>query len=328
MPSEPSSTSLLGSFVVTVCVSFMLYGIMVAQSYFYMLNGAKRDSWWLKGMVLAVWILEVFHTALVIHMVYEYLVRDFTDLADVGFIVWSVGLFVMVEMVIVGLVQGFYLRRIFLLSGRSYLITGVTGFLLLLRIALGFATAALTYPLGQWVKFRQATGPLVTLSMGLGLAALVDALIAGILIFQLHRSKTGFSSTDGVIRSLMAYLVNTGAITGVVSLAIVLSFVCLEENLLFAGLATVTAKLYSNSLLGTLNTREALRSKTGRVVEIPTMLSDLSNSQPQRAITGPTTEVSGLSGATEIQVFKETHKFSDFASEDERRSTSEAKAAL
>ncbi|KAI0079347.1 hypothetical protein K474DRAFT_645046 [Panus rudis PR-1116 ss-1] len=317
MPSEPSPTSLLGSFVVTICISFMLYGMVVAQSYFYMLNSAKRDTWRLKGVVLAVWLLEVLHTALIIHMVYVYLVEDFTDLAGVGVIIWSVGLFVMVEMVIVGFVQGFYLRRIFFLSGRSYLITGIMGFLLFIRIALGLATAALTYPLGQWAQFRQSTGPLVTLTMSLGLAALVDVLIAGILIFQLHRSKTGFRDTDSVIRSLMTYTVHTGAITGVVSLAIVISFVCLEDNLLFAGLATITTKLYSNSFLGTLNTRELLRSKKRHVVEIPTVLSDPSTLQPQRgnAVTASQLEASAFSGMTEVQVYKETHEFRDSASD-------------
>ncbi|KAI0072381.1 hypothetical protein K474DRAFT_1711632 [Panus rudis PR-1116 ss-1] len=267
-----SPSDLLGAFVVTVCLSLILYGIVLAQSYYYMLYSGKSDRSWLRYMVLVVFLLEILHTGLVINLVYEYM------------------LFVMVEMVIVALVQGFYLRRIFILSDHSIKLTAGTGFLLFLRISLGFATAALTYPLGEWSKFRQSIGPMITLSLGLGIAALVDALIAGILIYHIRRFQTDFKNTEDVIRALTIYIVNTGAITGVVSIAIILTYLLMADSLLFVGLSTVTAKLYSNSFLGTLNSRESLRSKANKDMELPT-ISNMSSSHPSGS---PTTPLSPL----------------------------------
>ncbi|CAL1703580.1 unnamed protein product [Somion occarium] len=281
MPAAPTPASLLGGFVVEVCLALLLYGIATAQSYVYMLN-SKDDPPLLKSVVGSIWILETFHSAMIIHMLYEYTITDFGKLADVGIIVWSVGLCVLVEMLIVALAQGFYIRRIWILSNHSVLLTVVTSILLLARVSFGFATAALTYKLGAWTTFREETGPLFTLSCGLGLSALVDALIAGIIIYYLRRGQTGFKSTDNVVRSLMA--------------------------LLFAGLVTVAGKLYSNSLLGTLNARSYLRSKSKGSAGYNS--AELSNIGPNSARRSHTAQLQ-LPRANQIEIYQETTKVSD-----------------
>ncbi|CAL1703579.1 unnamed protein product [Somion occarium] len=289
MPAAPTPASLLGGFVVEVCLALLLYGIATAQSYVYMLN-SKDDPPLLKSVVGSIWILETFHSAMIIHMLYEYTITDFGKLADVGIIVWSVGLCVLVEMLIVALAQV------------------VTSILLLARVSFGFATAALTYKLGAWTTFREETGPLFTLSCGLGLSALVDALIAGIIIYYLRRGQTGFKSTDNVVRSLMAYAVNSGAITMIVSIVIVLTFVFLKNSLLFAGLVTVAGKLYSNSLLGTLNARSYLRSKSKGSAGYNS--AELSNIGPNSARRSHTAQLQ-LPRANQIEIYQETTKVSD-----------------
>ncbi|CAL1703578.1 unnamed protein product [Somion occarium] len=303
MPAAPTPASLLGGFVVEVCLALLLYGIATAQSYVYMLN-SKDDPPLLKSVVGSIWILETFHSAMIIHMLYEYTITDFGKLADVGIIVWSVGLCVLVEMLIVALAQGFYIRRIWILSNHSVLLTVVTSILLLARVS----TAALTYKLGAWTTFREETGPLFTLSCGLGLSALVDALIAGIIIYYLRRGQTGFKSTDNVVRSLMAYAVNSGAITMIVSIVIVLTFVFLKNSLLFAGLVTVAGKLYSNSLLGTLNARSYLRSKSKGSAGYNS--AELSNIGPNSARRSHTAQLQ-LPRANQIEIYQETTKVSD-----------------
>ncbi|CAL1704019.1 unnamed protein product [Somion occarium] len=261
MAEGPTIEELMSGFLIEICISLILYGITISQVYTYFLNYGQEDSSLLKGGVASVLALETIHTIFTIHMLYVYLITDFGQVAAIGTIVWSAGACVTTGMVIVAIAQGFYIRRIYVLSKQNIALTAITGFLLLLRVSFGLATSALTYKLGTWGVFRAKVGPLFTLSTGLALSAAVDLLIASILMYYLHKSRTGFKETDHMIHSLMGYAVNTGAITMLVSIAIVLTFVFLKESLLFAGLVQMSSKLYANSFLGTLNARQILRRK-------------------------------------------------------------------
>ncbi|KAI0079162.1 hypothetical protein K474DRAFT_1705835 [Panus rudis PR-1116 ss-1] len=318
MADIPTPAGLLGGFVIEVCFALILYGIITAQTYMYSFN-SKEDPAIMKYTVASVWILETAHTVFVTHMLYHYTITNYGNLPEVGKIIWSAGASVFAEvrntyflyaatnkaaqMLIVMLVQGFYIRRVWILSGRSILLTFITGFFLTARVgmsqskpsivelsvaeddffpqAFGTATGGLTYYVGTWASFRTRRAPLFTLGCGLALSAVVDFLIAAILIFYLRKGHSGFKSTDGVIRSLMAYAVNTGAVTMLVSLVIVLTFVFIKDSILFAGFVLMASKrrfavtrnelvlivvhptVYANSFLGTLNSRRTLsRNRT------------------------------------------------------------------
>lgn len=97
------------------------------------------------------------------------------------------------------------------------------------------------------------------MELGLVLSAVTDVTIATVLIYSLRKSRTGFKKTDHVVEKLMVYAVHTGAITSLGSLGVVFMFVFMKESIAFAGLSAITNKLYANSLLGTLNARQALR---------------------------------------------------------------------
>ncbi|KAK7693168.1 hypothetical protein QCA50_002734 [Cerrena zonata] len=261
MAEGPTIQELMSGFFIEICISLILYGITVAQTYIYYLNYGHEDTRFLRGVVACVMVLETAHTVFTIHMTYFYLITDFGQVGAIGHIIWSAGACVTSGMVIVAFAQGFYVMRIYMLSKRNIALTVLIGFMLLLRISFGLATSALTYRLGTWSVFRAKVGPLFTLSTGLGLSAAVDLLIALTLMYYLRRGRSGFKETDHLIHSLIAYAVNTGAITMLVSITIVLTFVFLKESLLFAGLVQLSSKLYANSFLGTLNARQILRKK-------------------------------------------------------------------
>ncbi|KAI0076925.1 hypothetical protein K474DRAFT_1662308 [Panus rudis PR-1116 ss-1] len=260
MAETPTIQDVFGGTLIEIALSMILYGITLTQTYVYYLN-YPDDSLWLKLHIAAVTVVETIHTIFIIHMSYAYLITDFGHLEELERIVWSAGGSATLGMVIVALVQGFYIRRIWILSGKNKPLTFTIAALAFVRVVFGLATSTLTLLLGTWDTFRSHKGPLFTLATGLSLSALVDLLIAVTLMYYLHRSRTGLKHTDHLIRSLMAYIVNTGAITMIVSIAIVLTFVFLKGSLLFAGLVQMSSKLYANSLLGTLNARNLLRRK-------------------------------------------------------------------
>ncbi|CCM00559.1 uncharacterized protein FIBRA_02593 [Fibroporia radiculosa] len=57
----------------------------------------------------------------------------------------------------------------------------------------------------------------------------------------------------GIVKFLQGFIINTGLITVLVSLAILLTFMYSKHTLVFAGLIEVQSKLYVNSFIATLN---------------------------------------------------------------------------
>ncbi|KAI0706403.1 hypothetical protein C8Q76DRAFT_157534 [Earliella scabrosa] len=95
-----------------------------------------------------------------------------------------------------------------------------------------------------------------------GAATAADAILTSVLVYTLHKSRTGMKRTDSIINVLILYSVNTGLI---ISAANVLCLVCglvLPQTLTYVVLDSVISSLYLNSVLASLNSRDALNSST------------------------------------------------------------------
>jgi len=96
----------------------------------------------------------------------------------------------------------------------------------------------------------------------LAFAALADVAIATILVLYLKRHRTGFTQTDHVINRIIRLTVQTGLVTTVFTVTDLILFVSLPTGLhLIFNLAL--SKLYSNSLMSSLNSRAAWQPEGG-----------------------------------------------------------------
>ncbi|KAK7693110.1 hypothetical protein QCA50_002676 [Cerrena zonata] len=80
----------MGGLIMELCIALILYGVTTAQAYVYLLN-CKKDPWWLKLMVAAVWVLETVHTAFMLRQIYYYTIISFGDFESIAKIDWSIG---------------------------------------------------------------------------------------------------------------------------------------------------------------------------------------------------------------------------------------------
>ncbi|KAG6833998.1 hypothetical protein H0H93_012676, partial [Arthromyces matolae] len=94
------------------------------------------------------------------------------------------------------------------------------------------------------------------------LAAAGDVLIAGILCTLLHRSRTGFQRSDTMINKLILFAVNTGVLTSLCAVGSLISIVVAGQTFLYIAFFFCIGRLYSNSLLATLNARKMIRGST------------------------------------------------------------------
>ncbi|RPD56867.1 hypothetical protein L227DRAFT_578531 [Lentinus tigrinus ALCF2SS1-6] len=145
-------------------------------------------------------------------------------------------------------------------------------------------------------------------SVGVGLAELADTIITAALIYSLHRSRTGFESTDTLIDTLIMYTINTGLLTDVFNMASFICAIVMPDNLIYAGIVIVSSKLYANTVMTVLNSRKSLASKRNVAINsysvsaLTQASSDttLDNSIPVRVSTVATSEPAaeyGISGS-------------------------------
>ncbi|KAJ8507439.1 hypothetical protein ONZ45_g10195 [Pleurotus djamor] len=94
-------------------------------------------------------------------------------------------------------------------------------------------------------------------------AVLSDVAIAAALCILLHGSRTGFRKTNTIVTQLIVYAINRCILTSVVAIIEVIVFALMPESLWFVAIDFVIGKLYANSLLATLNSRNAIRERGG-----------------------------------------------------------------
>jgi len=140
----------------------------------------------------------------------------------------------------------------------------------------------------------------VTVSCGLGLAVVVDLIIAFTLVYYLHKSRSGFQATDNLVRTLQTYVINSGGLTMICSIAVVATFAAIADNYVFLGLVEIQSKLYANSFLATLNARQYLAANNRRGTR--EYVSNASASIRLRGIEG------GLPSPRHIAIFQQVTK--------------------
>ncbi|KAH8102888.1 hypothetical protein BXZ70DRAFT_757256 [Cristinia sonorae] len=271
--SLPTVAQFFGACFITLNMTFVLYGISVAQGYEYAFFSKSRDSSYIKVMVCLVLLVETIHTGLVIHFLYYYAVTATDNPALVLHIAWSSAVKLICESIVVMLVHSFYIRRIWIVSGRKLWLVAILAPLLIARTAFSLSTAGLMYVHDNWIGFRDSA--LFTSAMSCTLLAVTDFSIASTMSYYLYVGRGAHESTNRLLHTLMAYCVNTGLVTMFCSFITLGMFVGFPERHIFAGLVDVGSKLYANSLLGSLNMRTLLRDipKPGHSLNFNTVVS-------------------------------------------------------
>ncbi|KAI0076614.1 hypothetical protein K474DRAFT_1222836 [Panus rudis PR-1116 ss-1] len=265
MSYGPSVAELAGGIEMGVLISAALYGITVVQACTYACN-CKDDPKYLKCMVAAVILLESSQAIVGVELIYQMLIGSFDDPAQLAAIPRTTGICPLLENIMVAIVQGFYIHRIWILGQRRNLwLVIVTSVLLSTRFGLSLVATSYLLRFRLWSEFH-TNGPNIIVHSSNGLLAFVDAIVAIATIYYL-RQGAGFNpSTDGVARWILMYVVNSGAITFVAATAVMVTYSVMPESLLFSGILLIMSRFYANSFLGTLNARSMLRTRLNTTV--------------------------------------------------------------
>lgn len=231
----------------------------------------------LKVLVLASWFLDICHTSFIWAALFQYLIFHFGDVERIDFITWNLALTIAFTAVLTFLVHCFLAHRIWRLSHRNWFLVIPIIVLAILRLVSATSTTGEMIRLHSFSVFRAQFRWLFTL--GLALSSTIDIVITASLFFLLHGSRTGTNRLNAVIDSLIKYTFETGSLTSAGTIVTMVCWLTMSDSLVFMGLHFVISKLYANSLLVTLNTRQILRrtqssSRNGRMLQPMVHLSE------------------------------------------------------
>ncbi|KAJ7499884.1 hypothetical protein FB451DRAFT_1385547 [Mycena latifolia] len=253
--------STYGVWLVSLFIETILYGMGVLQAWIYF-AGRPADRVSIKSTVLIVLALETIQVIFFFRSSYFRFVERFGQLQlD---LIWADSLQLLAAYLSAFLVQLFFAGRIYhLTKGRGRFSLSAFGIYTILALAVvqilaGIAQTILSYKLRSFLKLSE-TKPITTLQAAASLAC--DLLITAYLCLFLKSQKGEMMKTNSMMDGLIYDAINRGTLTALSSGITMVLFLVLPDTFwFFLGLAP-SSKLYMNSMLATLNTRQRIRDK-------------------------------------------------------------------
>lgn len=259
----------------------------------------KRDTPWIKYLVLYLFVVETINTGLDMHIMYEPLILRYGTSAATTYFPT---LFASEPLSLVAVstpIQLFFAWRIKVLTKSSWMAT------LIMLLALVSLAG------GTWTAVRIVDIKLFSRKPELHSSALMwflsscvaDIVITVVLVISLTKRRTGFVATDDAISKIIRMTVQTGMLTALFAVGDVVFFMTLPHTALNFIWDLALSKLYANCLLSTLNARASLNDFT-------------MNSSAQRIASVPARRADGFSGNSshiyELDTAKSTDANSTF----------------
>jgi len=149
------------------------------------------------------------------------------------------------------IVHTFFAHRIWKISKNWWMPLII---IILSGLSCGFAFAA-AVSVGHQQTFRYIRQLTPSIWLGFGIGA--DFFVCATLVYYLLRSPTGFTLTDRIIIRLVRITVETAVVT-IVTAAVKLYLIFSRKDNMHLLLCLLLSRLYSNAVLGTLNSRSSL----------------------------------------------------------------------
>ncbi|KAI8980122.1 hypothetical protein BD414DRAFT_579724 [Trametes punicea] len=300
----------VGALLVGMTVTSSLFGILTAQTAYYYRH-YPHDRHFLKAVVLSVWSLDALQQVFFMATIWGWLIqKKATDIDDHP-LMRSANIQLVVNAVLVCFVQLFYSSRVWALSKNSIVLTGLCWGLIFATLALTFALFSKSVTIrdlgdlhtvsvgDDWLLLSRLTKLLITIDPGhwnrIELRVRRDGLVyngdpmypPGPFTDRIRRvGRRGIiitaslmpvllacipHRTSRLINKLLLFCLNTGLLTTVCAIIALAMLVSFPGTSLYVIFYFMGGRLYSISLLGTLNARADLR----RQMEASGHLSDL-----------------------------------------------------
>ncbi|KAG9314925.1 hypothetical protein JVU11DRAFT_4033 [Chiua virens] len=205
-------------------------------------------------MVFFLFILDTFQSASAIYMVYYYTVKNYGNPDALAFGIWPYG-FTPLGTALAAFVTQLYLGlRIWRLTSNKFLFAVVV-ILAIPSFIVGAILSTRAIDIGVISELERLT-PLVI--AWLSLQVITDAFISITLVSIFVRWKGGFRKTDSILNRLIRGAIQTGVLAGIFAICDLISFFALPHMYLYDMFALPIGRIYTNTLMDTLLTRQRI----------------------------------------------------------------------
>ncbi|KAH9071537.1 hypothetical protein EDB83DRAFT_2517350 [Lactarius deliciosus] len=283
MPAVLDVKDTYGAVLIGCFAAVALSGVLALQTCIYY-RLYPKDRGLNKIMVAVVWTLDATHTCLICSSAWKYLVANFGNVSYRGHVPITVALSIGVTAFVTLITQLFYdcVVTTNTVSNNNWFIVGPLLLLVVGRVASGLGMPLIyslplvgylialaliivtTVELARLQNFPAFTakykaGRFRALSIDhLSYVSSVARLYTWIGTFKVVKVWERWTRSLGLSSSTQ---VNNGAITCVSTIVSMICWLTMPHNLIFMALHFAIGKMYANSLLATLNTRQALRGR-------------------------------------------------------------------
>ncbi|KAK7449277.1 hypothetical protein VKT23_013420 [Stygiomarasmius scandens] len=249
---------ILGPVVVSGMINALLFGICVVQFLDYY-NAKFKDGPIITGLVVWIAIVDTFSSCTSSYLLWHYAVDGFGNALALVTTPWQYNMIPIFGTLISIPVQFFLAWRIHRFS-KSWIIYLVICALSLAQGGLAFASS-IGAMLAPSVEANAALIPVADSWLALSVAC--DLSITLLLSYYLSKSRTGMRATDTVISKLIRTSVETALPVTVFCICDLATLTSIPNSNLHLMFALPMARLYTNTIMTTLNTRTSIRQQMG-----------------------------------------------------------------
>ncbi|KAE9404733.1 hypothetical protein BT96DRAFT_916617 [Gymnopus androsaceus JB14] len=263
----------LGAMIIGIPLAIMFSGVLIVQCIMYWRSPKPTDTWKMSCIVLSLLVLDLFHSCALWASAWKWYITKRS--MDPDMIPTTVAISVLVSGISALIVHSIYSWRIFLFSKRKYWLVLPIMALAVVRFGLVSIIATYMIKLRSFEALGRRSSIRIVFAASMVLACIVDTLITGTMMIILRQSRKRSVSLDSVIDSLVLYTLETGLVAVIATIAMLIAWLLMSDNLIFLALNFIIAKLYANSIVAMLNCRQVLRqrathsnSKSGGTVDL------------------------------------------------------------
>ncbi|KAF9476490.1 hypothetical protein BDN70DRAFT_882315 [Pholiota conissans] len=253
----------IGVVLIGLFFNTYLYGLVTYQFIVYH-NTKFNDRLWIKTVVGILFSLDTVHSIVAVYAGWEMCVTNYMNPASLASVSWTIPFTACATAAAAFVTQIFLGNRVLVLTKSLPLVVFI-GILSVLGLFFGIYSGIYSGILREVAKFGPL-GPFVTCWLTFQTSA--DLIITASLTIALTRARTGFRRTDTIINRIIRGAVQTGLFASMFALADLFSFMFHRNTNLYAMFAYPIGRIYTNTLLDTLNARTSLKTMASEDIEV------------------------------------------------------------
>lgn len=233
-----------------IFINTALFGITVLQTWNYYIS-YKRDPIWIKYFVALLMLEDALNTIISIMWIYDVLILNFGNLPALRYANWMIESDPGLGSIIAFTCQSFFIWRVYALT-QNRIMTSLVSFTAIVGLTGGLLCAIMT---GKHPDMTNLQVMLPYQYLWFIPAVVTDILITITMVFFIRKKRTGFSRTEDILNRILRFSIQSCLLTTIIVLATLIAFVTAPSIPIHLCLSLILPKLYSNSVLSSLNSR-------------------------------------------------------------------------